>query len=243
MDFMTVVRLARKWWYLVLPMFFVTIGLALLVAQSVPVTYEATGTVLFEPPATAETANGANGSTATTFVQRFPDAGSEEVFASRVIETVMNDSTTKEALHSQGAGDYTVKQQTAENQEALPLLQITADSSTADGALKTLKLVGDTMVASLQQQQVASKVDATQLITVRPLLADTRAATLYGGRYRAGIAVAALGLAATFSMPFLMESMSRGRRRPSREWTGEVNREPPRVRPRTEVRETVRAGD
>jgi len=240
-DFMTVVRLARKWWYLVIPMLIVTVGLALLVARSVPVSYEADGTVLFEPPASVEAVP--NATTQTTLVKRFPDAGSEEVFASRVIATVMNDPTTKDSLKKQGAGDYTVKQQVTENNEALPILQIAADSSSRDGAINTLKLVSDSMAAQLTNQQAASHVDSTELISVRPLLSDENASELYGGRLRAGIAVGALGLAATFSMPFLMESMSRGRRREASDWTEQLYRQSPRDRLSTEVRPRVEVRD
>jgi hypothetical protein len=242
LDFMTVVRLARKWWYLVLPMFFVTIGLALLVAQSVPVTYEATGTVLFEPPASIQASP--TGGTATTVVRRFPNAGSEEVFASRVVATVMNDATTKEALRKSGAGDYTVEQQTTENNEDLPILRISADAKTQEGALRTVKLVSDAMVNALTNQQQASRVDPNELISVRPLLSDETASPLYGGRIRAGLAVAALGLAATFSLPFLMEGMSRGRRREATDWAEqELYRRPPRVPLRPGRREPVEVND
>jgi hypothetical protein len=60
------------------------------------------------------------------------------------------------------------------------------------------------------------------MITVRPLLAAPKAQSLYGGRVRAGLAVGALGLVATLSMPFLMEGITRSRRRDPNVWTEQL---------------------
>lgn len=226
MDVLTVVRLVRRWWYLVLPMFLVTAGLALLVAQSVPVTYEAKGTLLFQPAPTAPPAADANPAVPTTTRNAFGGAGSEEILAARLMALAITDPSSQDALKKQGAGDFNVKQLTTDNSQDLPLIEIEATSSTVERAIATVRLVADAAAKALQEQQAASGVDAPSMITVRPLLADPKAESLYGGRVRAGLAVGSLGFAATLSMPFLMEGMSRNRRRDANAWTEQLYEAP-----------------
>jgi hypothetical protein len=231
-DVLSVVRLARRWWYLVLPMLFVTAGLALLVAQSVPVTYQAKGSVLFEPPApTAVDKNGNAVAPANKF--------GNEVFAAQIMATVMNDTSVKDTLKKQGASDYVVGQ----TNDQIPLLDITAEGDSQAQVLQTIKLVADGISAQLVSQQTASAADPASFITTRPLLATDRADSLYGGRVRAGFAVGALGLAATFSMPFLMEGLSRSRRRQANEWTEQLYTQPPSLPSPTETREPATSRD
>ena len=136
MDFMTVVRLARRWWYLVLPMLLLTAGFALLVAQSVPVTYEATGAILLDRlPGRRRRPH------LLELQRRQPVHGLglvRECSRRRLMETVMANRTVKEELKAKGASDFTVLQ----GDNTLPLLDIKAEASTAQGALDTLHLGG-----------------------------------------------------------------------------------------------------
>jgi hypothetical protein len=219
-DVLTVVRLVRRWWFLVLPMFLVTAGLALLVAQSVPVTYEAKGTLLFQPPPSAPPP--ADPAIPTTTRNAFGGAGSTETLAARLMALAITDPSTKDALKKLGAGDFTVRQLTTDNTQDLPLIEIDATSSSGERAVATVRLVADAAARALQEQQAASGVDPASMITVRPLLTDPKAESLYGGRVRAGLAVGSLGFAATLSMPFLMEGITRSRRRDPNEWTEQL---------------------
>jgi hypothetical protein len=219
-DVLTIVRLVRRWWYLVLPMFLVTAGLALLVAQSVPVTYEAKGTLLFQPaPAGPPPADPA---IPTTTRNQFGGAGATETLAARLMALAITDPATKDSLKKLGAGDFTLKQLTTQNSQDLPLIEIDATASSGDKAVATVQLVTDAAAKALQEQQTASGVEPASMISVRPLLAAPKAESLYGGRVRAGLAVGALGLAATLSMPFLMEGITRNRRRDPAAWTEQL---------------------
>lgn len=235
---MSIVRLIRRSWHLVLPMFLVTVGLVLLVAQSVPVTFEAKGTVLFQPSATAPPAPDPTGTTLP--FNRFSQPGSGEVFAARIITTVMDDTAVKDELKAKGAGDFTIEMK----DPTLPLLEITAEGTTAEKALTTVRLVADQMNQELATQQQTSNADPATFITTRPLLPTDKADKLYAGRIRAAVAVAALGLGATLSVPFLMEGIGRGRRRDADTWAEEqlhrVRKELPRP---VEGREPVEIPD
>jgi len=242
-DVLTVVRLVRRWWYLVLPMLLVTAGLALLVAQSVPITYEAKGTLLFQPAPAPAPVEGQDPAIPTTTRNGFGGAGSDETLAARLMALAISDPSTKDALKKLGAGDFAVKQLTTDNTQDLPLLEIDATASTAEAAVATIHLVADAAAKALQDQQTASGVPATAMITLRPLLADPKADSLYGGKVRAGLAVGSLGFAATLSMPFLMEGITRNRKRETQEWSEQLYQAPalPVSREQREQREREHA--
>ena len=226
-------------------MVLVTAGLALLVAQSVPVTYEAKGTLLFQPAPTAPPSPDVNPAVPTTTRNAFGGAGGEEILAARLMALAVTDPSSKDALTKLGAGKYDIKQLTTENTQDLPLIEIDATASTAERAVATVHLVSDAASRALQEQQTASGVDPAAMITVRPLLADPKAESLYGGRVRAGVAVGSLGLLATLSMPFLMEGISRSRRRDPNEWADQLYGTPAlgASHESTESREPARARD
>jgi hypothetical protein len=234
---MNVMRLARKWWYLVLPMLLLTAGLALLVAQSVPVTYEAKGAILFEPPVDTP-ADPTQTTTPDQITNRITASGSGEVFAARLMVTVMDNHTVHEELKAKGAADFTVTQ----GDNTLPLLDIEAEGDTPQKALDTLHLVAQEMDQELLAQQQASQVNQKALITVRPLLPTDKADPLYGGRIRAGLAVGALGVAAALSIPFVMEGVSRSRRRKQESWEDQFFNDVP-LAPHPEDRPPARVSD
>jgi hypothetical protein len=244
-DVLTVLRLVRRWWFLVLPMILVTAGLALLVAQSVPVTYEARGTLLFQPAPVAPPPPDVNPASPTTTRNAFGGAGSEETLAARLMALAITDPSSKDALTKLGAGEFNLKQLTTENTQDLPLIEIDATASTAERAVSTVHLVSDAASRALQEQQAASGVDPAAMITARPLLAEPKAESLYGGRVRAGLAVGSLGFLATLSMPFLMEGLTRNRRRDPNEWSEQLYGAPalPVSREPREPREPARLRD
>ncbi|GEM_PF-6589385 len=234
---MTVARLARRWWFLVLPMFLVAIGLALLVAQSVPITYQAKGAVLFEPPGAAPADTSSSSSSDLT--NKFAGSGSDEVLAARLVATVMDNKSVRDELKAKGASDYTVSQ----SDNTLPLLDIEAESDNSQQALHTIQLLADAINQELAAQQQASSVAAQALITARPLLPTDRTDAQYAGRIRAGLAVGALGFAASLSVPFVMEAVYRNRRRPVEPWTADLYSDVPRLAAAQEEREPAGLSD
>jgi hypothetical protein len=235
-------------------MLLLTAGLALLVAESVPISYQAQGTILFEPPTGAPATQLPSSSDSSSFdpSNPFAETGAGEIFAARLMVTVMSNHAVQDGLKAKGASSFTVTQ----DDDSLPLLNISAEAATAQQALSTLHIVSDEVSQELQSQQQQSTVKPENFISVRPLLPTDKADPLYGGRIRAGLAVGLLGIAAALSIPFVMEGINRSRRRRPNadrpdewpggntpEWTDQIYAELPPLESSPEERPPVRLSD
>jgi hypothetical protein len=208
-DFFTAVRLIVRRWYVVTSAFILTMAVAYTIFQTVAPTYEAEGSVLlFAPAAPAAPAVEVTATEAPVNPFRSFD-GSTALLASVIVQ-IMDDTDVRDAVEEQGGrGDYVVGRQT----DGTPVIVTRATDLDAERAMLTVRLA----MAALQEQLDRRQADAGAPPEVRiraiVLTEPTDAAALVGARVRAALAVMALGVAASVSLAFIVESVSQSRRR------------------------------
>jgi hypothetical protein len=204
MDFLTVVQVVRRQWRVVVPLVVLSLVLAYLAASSVPVTHQAHGVVLLEPPLPEATEGEGN----PAADNRLLSIGGSLNVVGDIIAKVVNDESTHAAVREAGGGEYTVGAQ----QAGAPLLDIQATSKDSAVALATIGLVGEAITSELENQQAASGASTDSLIVARPLTSSRTTTALYGGRTRTLAAVTLLGIAGSISLAFLLDSVAIRRR-------------------------------
>jgi uncharacterized protein involved in exopolysaccharide biosynthesis len=189
MDLLTALKILLRQWPIVLAGLLLTFFGVKQVGEMVTPTYEAKSTVLLLSPG------------AGNQYLEFP-AGLE-VTADALVVVLQNPVAGKQVEAAGATGAYSLERTTG------PLVDITANASTASEAKETIDVVIQGLRAELARYQVDTAAD--QLITLEVLTEPTAKAKL-GSRIRAQAAVGAIGVAATVAAGLATDAIRRQRR-------------------------------
>ncbi len=189
MDLLTALKILLRQWPIVLAGLVLTFFGVKQVGGMVAPTYEAKGTVLLLSPG------------AGNQYLEFP-AGLQ-VTADALVVVLQTPVAGKQVEAAGATGAYSLERTTG------PLVDITANASTASEATETIDVVVQALQAELARYQVNATAD--QLITLDVLTEPTASAQL-GSRIRAQAAVGAIGVAATVAAGLATDAIRRQRR-------------------------------
>ncbi len=219
----TLVVLVRRW-YVAVPTLVMSLGLAAVTFESVPPKFEASGSVVLLSPS-------GGASTSSDRVQTNPLLSFDDslsTVSTALTQVLLSPQVVKE-LQGQGAtADYEV----GNGNLSGPFINVVADASSPAEAQQTVRLVLQRARTELRSREDAHHAPPATYIQVDNLIEPSEAKQLFGGKVRAGGAALALGLAASLSMAFLVESIGENRR--------ERRRQQRRVAARVEARRDER---
>jgi hypothetical protein len=187
-------RVLTRRWYVVVLGLLVTAGLCAAASMVVPAKYEATSAVLLLPPKNDAEELGGN---------PFLALGGIDTVAGVLARAVSDRATNEEVAQSGGSGDYTVEPDWAAGG---PVLLVTVEDRTPEGALATLSIVLTQLPAALAELQTASGVAEASLIQSKEITHDGVANTVWTPLIRGMIAAAAFGLAMTVLAAAIVDS-------------------------------------
>jgi hypothetical protein len=189
MDLLTALKILLRQWPIVLAGLALTFLGVQQVGGMVAPSYEAKGTVLLLSPGVGN--------------QYLEFPAGLEVTADALVVVLQTPAAGKQVAAAGATGAYSLERTTG------PLVDITANATTASEATKTIEVVVQRLQAELARYQVDTTAD--QLITLEVLTEPTAKAQL-GSRIRAQAAIGAIGVAATVAAGLATDAIRRQRR-------------------------------
>jgi hypothetical protein len=195
-------RLLARHWRVTVPAALLTlVGVGAAFKVSSP-TYRATGSmVLLSPPEAPNVDVDPQAAVGQNPYARFNDLS---VMAD-VVSRIMANDTTHTELVKQGVTDYEV---VANRFSRGPVIEVTGESSSSEGAVESTKAVLeeiDTVLVQLQEQDQTA--DPKYFITSDLLQSPSTAAPLYGSTVRAAIAALVVGSLGTLGLAVMAETL------------------------------------
>jgi hypothetical protein len=201
-DFFVAVRLIVRRWYVVASALVVTLVIAFTVMQSVAPSYRAEGSVLLFAPSA--------GANEDEIVNPFRSFDSSTSVLAAVMVQVMNDPVVRNRVGTQGGiPDYEIGQ----SNDGTPVIVIRATSSDEAAAIESVEITSNQLREELTQRQADAGAPENIRIQAIVLVEPSDADLLVGDRIRAFIVVTAIGVAASISLAFLIESIAQSRQR------------------------------
>lgn len=206
MDFLSAVRVVLRRWPIVLGALVLSVLAAYLAARSVAPSYQAEGSALLVGPQGATIP----GNEEPQLDNPYTRLDNSTLVLTAVAVQIMDDSSIRESLRDEGAApDYVV----GRAEDGTPVLGVVATDADPAIALKTVGLVLDRLNDELDIRQAEAGAPPESRVRSIVVTRPDRASEQLGGRIRAFIAVAALGVAASISLAFITEAIVQGRRR------------------------------
>ena len=210
MDFLSVVRVVLRRWPIVLGALVLSALAAYMAASSVAPSYQAKGSALLVGPQGATVA----GTEQPQLDNPYTRLDNTTLVLAAVAVQIMDDSSIRESLRAEGAApDYVV----GRAEDGTPVLGVVATNTDPAVAVKTVDLVLDRLNDELDIRQAEAGAPADSRVRSIVVTRSDTAIEQLGGRIRAFLAVAALGVAASISLAFITEAIVQGRRRRSGE--------------------------
>lgn len=204
MDFWkTLVVLVRRW-YVALPALVVSLGLAAIAYESVPAKYEATGSIVLLSPSRGASTKSDTGQTNPLLAFD----GSLTTVSTAITQVLLSPAVSEDLYRNGATASYEVGNGNLDG----PFINVVADGKSPAEAQRTVRLVLQRARAELLNRQAAYNAPRSTYIQVDDLVQPTEAKELVGGKVRAAGAALALGLAASISTAFMIESISENRR-------------------------------
>jgi hypothetical protein len=236
LDFFTTLRILLSRWYVVVPSMLFTLAAAFAASAAVAPSWKATSTLVLLGPATAR--QDASGNATRVQTNAYLDFGGTLEVTADILSRIMMSPATAEQLAARGlTADYEVGAEPDPGGRDTPILTIVAIGPDPEIAKATAQGVAAQIRSELQRRQTAAGAPKADFIRVDQVTTPTSAERQLGSKFRAAAAAGALGLALTFGLAFLAESISERRaarrRRPA--WgvpdapTGAEGPAPPRV--------------
>ena len=202
----TIVVLLRRW-YVAVPVFVVTLGLAAGTYAAVPMRYQSTGTVVLTSPAEGATSEATKQRGLTNPFLAFDM--SLGVSAAIIIQSLSTEAVRKD-LGADGA-DTTYLITGAEI--GGPFINVVADSVSEPEANATVKRVLERVQKDLSDRQTALLAPPGTFIKVETVVQPTKPEPQRGGKLRAAGAALVLGFAAMLTVVYGLESRAQSRRK------------------------------
>ncbi len=207
MDLVSMLRVLRRRWIVVVAMAAVTVAATVAVLDSAPKGYRATGEVLLLLPSTTR-----NGAGTTTTINPYLQLGGSLSAAGDVVARALESSESARALRDQGAlGQWEIQLAPGS-----PVLHVEGIGPTPAEASRTVQVVMAAIEDTLEQRQLDAGAPAHQLIQVQVVSAPDRAVRVLSTTLRPVVAVVAAGMLVTLGTAYLVEALA-GFRRPRRQ--------------------------
>ncbi|OLR90796.1 hypothetical protein [Actinokineospora bangkokensis] len=217
MDFWKTVGVLLKRWPVALAVFGITLGIAGAAFAAVPTEYESKGLVILTVPTSGATVTNDPAKPAGQVNPLLAFDGSLQVTSQLLVQT-LNDPKIVEQLAGQGAtADY----QAGDGSLDGPFIMVIADGTSPDEAQRTVSLAFDRVREELTKRQTGLGAPTSTFINMENVVAPTPAEPKIGGKVRAAGAAFALGVAASLTSVYMLESRSRSR---ARRGTGKAGR-------------------
>jgi hypothetical protein len=216
MDFWRTVMVLFKRWYITVPAFFVTLGLAAAAYSVVPVQYESGSVLVLTTPLTGGTES-TNPNVPNPVTNPLMDFQQGLGLTASIIIQQLNSGEAASALGIV-PGDtttYSVNNGTT-NPELLqsgPFIFVNGKGASAKAAHDITKKVSDMAVAILAQRQEELNAPASTHIELQVVVAPTTGQPLMGSPKRAAAAAGALAALASLAAVYGFESLMTHRRR------------------------------
>jgi hypothetical protein len=211
-DLLTTLRVLLARWYVMVPALLLTVAATLAVTAAVAPAYRATGAVVLLVPNALTDGAGAGGQAAGGVrVNPYLEFGSSlEVTADVLTKVMTSDAAVARTRAAGGTAEYELG--TGDNGGS-PIIDIQATGRSASESIRTVRVVTARISDELARRQRLAGAPTRTWIRAVVLTAPASARRLLGSKLRAGAAVLALGVAATFSLVFLTEAVAESRRR------------------------------
>ncbi|RLK60577.1 capsular polysaccharide biosynthesis protein [Actinokineospora cianjurensis] len=200
MDFFKTLLLMLKRWYIALPVFAVTVGAAGGAYVAIPLHYESVGTMVLTSPA-----GGATSVTDKVPGQTNPLLAFETsltISAAIVIQSI----NTPEVVKSLGGDSPDHKFVLTGGGDGGPFITVKTESASEPGARELAVKVLDRVKAELAKRQQALNAPPSTFIGVDDVVPPTKPEPLRGGKLRGAAVALVLGLAASLTVVYFLET-------------------------------------
>jgi hypothetical protein len=209
MDFWMTIRVLLRRWYIALPVFVVSLGLAGVVFFSVSAQYESTATIVLTSPSTGATVGAAGSASGEKINPLLAFDGSLTTSAQIVIETLKDPATLKQYENVDGMPAAVA---VGNGQLAGPFIVVVVTAGTADAATKTTAGVLDLARRELTARQQSLQAPESTYIRADSVVSPTPGKALIGGKVRYAAVALVLGLIAGLTAAYGYESYKNYRR-------------------------------
>lgn len=209
MDFWMTIRVLLRRWYIALPVFVVSLGLAGAVFFSVSAQYESTATIVLTSPSTGATVGGAGATSGEKINPLLAFDGSLTTSAQIVIETLKDPAILKQYENVDGMpADVAV----GNGQLAGPFIVVVVTAGTPEAATRTAASVVELARKELADRQQSLQAPASTYIRADSVVSPTPGKALIGGKVRYAAVALVLGLIAGLTAAYGYESFKNYRR-------------------------------
>jgi len=207
LDFFTTLRILLSRWYVVLPALLFTLASAVAASAAVAPSWKANGTLVLLGPATARLDPQSNAKRVET--NAYLDFGGTLEITAEILSKIMMSPATAEQLQARGlTAEYEVG---TGSDGGSPIINIIATGPDPEIAKATVQGIAGQIRNELQRRQSAAGAPKEDFIRVDQVTTPTSAERQLGSKLRAAAAAGALGLALTFGLAFLAESVAERR--------------------------------
>jgi capsular polysaccharide biosynthesis protein len=205
MDLSSLVQMLVRRWRVAVPASLLTLLGVMAVAQLSPPTYQSTGSiVLLSPPEPPDAVGQPELEPPVSGQNPYARFGDLSIMAD-ILARIVGDESTRAELAAQGVTSYEV---TANRLSRGPVIEVTGQSSSADGAVRSAELVLAEVDAVLSELQQTEGVDPEYVIKDVAVQPPATATPLYGSTIRSVIAALAVGGLVTLGLVVLAEVLA-----------------------------------
>jgi hypothetical protein len=209
MDFWKTMGVLLRRWYVSVPVFVISLGLAVGAFLTVHTQYESTGTLVLTAP-TSGGVTAINPADATGPGNPLLDfEGSLTITTQLLIQSLSSPTVQNQVAAQGGVASY----QAGDGETGGPFVVIIADATSKAQAEKTVGLALKYAETELNARQKNLNAPPSTFIGTQIVVAPTPATTKIGGKVKAGGVALALGLVLSLAAAFAFESVSFNRRR------------------------------
>lgn len=202
MDFWKTIKVLLRRWYVALPVLVLSLGTAGVVFASVPPQYESMGTDLLTVPKAGATVTN-DPSKPAGIINPLLAFDASLTTTAQLLTQVLLDPAVYAQLTG---GNENIECQAGDGGLRGPFVQVVCTAPTAESAKKTVENAFARLSLELVERQRKLGAPEATFINVEQVVAPTEAALLVGGKLRAAGAALALGLAASLTSAFMIES-------------------------------------
>ncbi|MEV6237224.1 hypothetical protein [Lentzea sp. NPDC051838] len=208
MDFWKTIKVLLRRWYVALPVLVLSLGTAGIVFASVPPQYESTGTDLLTVPKAGATVTNDPTKPAGIINPLLAFDASLTTTAQLLTQVLLDP-----AVYAQLTGnDKHIECQAGDGGLRGPFVQVVCTAPTPEASKKTVENAFARLSSELIERQKKLGAPEATFINVETVVAPTEATLLVGGKLRAAGAALALGLAASLTSAFMIESFMQRRK-------------------------------
>jgi len=203
MDFWMTIRVLLRRWYIALPVFAVSLGLAAGVFFSVSTQYESTATIVLTSPASGARVGASGSQSGEKINPLLAFDGSLTTSAQIVIETLKDPAVLKQYENVDGAPAEVA---VGNGQLAGPFIVVVVTAATSEGATRTTGSVLELARKELAARQQSLQAPASTYIRADSVVNPTTGKALVGGKVRYAAVALLLGLIAGLTAAYGFES-------------------------------------